>query len=557
MAYIGKSPSGSGVRTRYYFTQTSGGGTSISGTDDNGKTLTYTDGEYMDVYLNGVLLVHGTDYGTGTANTISSLAALASGDVVEVVVYDIFNVAKINNEAVRKRYYKTASGSETSISGADDSGATITFPANAEIEVKLNGVALVQGTDYNTTSANTVGGLSALSAGQVVEVVVYERFVLGDTVSKADGGAFLNAVSIDNINIDGNTISSTDTNGDITLDPDGTGDVVVASGNLGVGTTSPGTRITAQTVATLDGTDGGAIELTVGGSSAGELFSSSSETVLSEYRSNKPLAFRTNNTERMRIDSSGDIGIGTASITNTSGYRNIHIDSPTSGVIMRMYANGTHVGQIQSASDQLQFNAITDISMVFKQNNTEVFRVHSDGHIRVGQTSVSTPGQGNQTVGGSFRNDGRVYLSAASAYSLGLNRNGDGELTNFSRQGVFKGSINISTSAVSYNTSSDHRLKENIADMTGAITRVKSLAPKRFNFIADDSVTVDGFLAHEAQTVVPEAVTGTHNEVDDDGNAVMQGIDQAKLVPLLTGALQEAIAKIETLEAKVTALENA
>ena len=194
MAYIGKSPSGSGVRTRYYFTQSSGGGTSISGTDDNGKTLTYTDGEYVDVYLNGVLLVHGTDYGTGTANTISSLAALASGDVVEVVVYDIFNVAKINNEAVRKRYYKTASGSETSISGADDSGATITFPANAEIEVKLNGVALVQGTDYNTTSANTVGGLSALSAGQVVEVVVYERFVLGDTVSKTDGGTFSSSV---------------------------------------------------------------------------------------------------------------------------------------------------------------------------------------------------------------------------------------------------------------------------------------------------------------------------------------------------------------------------
>ena len=223
MSYIGKSPSGSGVRTRYYFTQTSGGGTSISGTDDNGKTLTYTDGEYVDVYLNGVLLVHGTDYGTGTANTISSLAALANGDVVEVVVYDIYNVAKINNEAVRKRYYKTASGSETSISGADDSGATITFPANAEIEVKLNGVALVQGTDYNTTTANTVGGLSALSAGQVVEVVVYERFVLGDTVSKADGGTFASAVAI---------------NGDLTVD---TNTLVVDAANnrVGVGLASP------------------------------------------------------------------------------------------------------------------------------------------------------------------------------------------------------------------------------------------------------------------------------------------------------------------------------
>ena len=213
MSYIGKSPSGSGVRTRYYFTQSSGGGTSISGTDDNGKTLTYTDGEYVDVYLNGVLLVHGTDYGTGTANTISSLAALASGDVVEVVVYDIFNVAKINNEAVRKRYYKTASGAETSISGADDSGATITFPANAEIEVKLNGVALVQGTDYNTTTANTVGGLSALSAGQVVEIVVYERFVLGDTVSKADGGTFASAVAFSDgvtIDDDGATVLTVD-----------------------------------------------------------------------------------------------------------------------------------------------------------------------------------------------------------------------------------------------------------------------------------------------------------------------------------------------------------
>ena len=228
MSYIGKSPSGSGVRTRYYFTQTSGGGTSISGTDDNGKTLTYTDGEYVDVYLNGVLLVHGTDYGTGTANTISSLAALANGDVVEVVVYDIYNVAKINNEAVRKRYYKTASGSETSISGADDSGATITFPANAEIEVKLNGVALVQGTDYNTTSANTVGGLSALSAGQVVEIVVYERFVLGDTVSKADGGTFASAVGFsDGVTIDDDgaaplTVDRATSDGDIiTIQQDG------------------------------------------------------------------------------------------------------------------------------------------------------------------------------------------------------------------------------------------------------------------------------------------------------------------------------------------------
>ena len=72
---------------------------------------------------------------------------------------------------------------------------------------------------------------------------------------------------------------------------------------------------------------------------------------------------------------------------------------------------------------------------------------------------------------------------------------------------------------------------------------------ERFNFTADDTLTVDGFIAHEAQTVVPEAITG-----EKDGEE-MQGIDQSKLVPLLTAALQEAIAKIETLETKVAALE--
>jgi len=117
------------------------------------------------------------------------------------------------------------------------------------------------------------------------------------------------------------------------------------------------------------------------------------------------------------------------------------------------------------------------------------------------------------------------------------------------------GNIETNGSTTSYNTSSDYRLKENVIDIADGIDRVKQLQPRRFNFIADADTTVDGFLAHEAQAVVPEAVTGTHNEVDDDGNAVMQGIDQSKLVPLLTAALKEAIAKIETLETKVAALE--
>jgi len=192
MPYIGKSPTGSGVRQRFHFTAT-GGETSLSGADDNSKTLKFTDGEFLDVYLNGVLLVQGTDYGVGTTNTISSLAALSAGDIVEIIVYDIFNVAKINSEAVRARHYYTATGSETSIGTAQISG--LSFAANADIDVSLNGISLVAGTDYNTTTANTVGGLSALTAGQVVEIVIYEKFQLADTVSKASGGTFNGGVT--------------------------------------------------------------------------------------------------------------------------------------------------------------------------------------------------------------------------------------------------------------------------------------------------------------------------------------------------------------------------
>jgi hypothetical protein len=117
------------------------------------------------------------------------------------------------------------------------------------------------------------------------------------------------------------------------------------------------------------------------------------------------------------------------------------------------------------------------------------------------------------------------------------------------------GSISTNASATAYNTSSDYRLKENVVPLTGAVDRLNQLQVHRFNFIADPDKTVDGFLAHEAQEIVPECVTGEKDEVDEDDNPVYQGIDQSKLVPLLTAALQEAIAEIASLKDRVTALE--
>jgi hypothetical protein len=120
----------------------------------------------------------------------------------------------------------------------------------------------------------------------------------------------------------------------------------------------------------------------------------------------------------------------------------------------------------------------------------------------------------------------------------------------YNSSGTVVGYIQSTASATTYATTSDYRLKENVVAMSGATERLKQLNPVRFNFIADADTTVDGFLAHEAQAVVPEAVTGEKDAVDADGNPEYQGIDQSKLVPLLVATIQE-------LEARITALESA
>ena len=100
-----------------------------------------------------------------------------------------------------------------------------------------------------------------------------------------------------------------------------------------------------------------------------------------------------------------------------------------------------------------------------------------------------------------------------------------------------------------FNTSSDYRLKENEVTISDGITRLKTLKPYTFNFKKDPDVKVDGFFAHEVSSVVPVAVTGTKDQVDEDNNPVYQGIDQSKLVPLLVAAVKELTARVETLEA--------
>jgi hypothetical protein len=249
--------------------------------------------------------------------------------------------------------------------------------------------------------------------------------------------------------------------------------------------------------------------------------------------------------------SDGNVGIGTSSPQATAeisgGLDNRLRINSTDGTTSNNY--GIDFSTAGTVRGGIRYNAGNNYLAFYGYDNTERMRLTSDGSLRLGTTSnEGITNQFTVKYGGGGAEYGMVMRPAADTTVPIYFQNASGGNV---------GSISITASSTSYNTSSDYRLKENVTDVTDGITRVKQLAPKRFNFIADPDTTVDGFLAHEAQAVVPEAVTGTHNEVDDDGNAKMQGIDQAKLVPLLTAALQEAIAKIETLETKVAALEGA
>ena len=277
------------------------------------------------------------------------------------------------------------------------------------------------------------------------------------------------------------------------------------------------------------------------------------------------IRFATGSSERMRIDSSGNVGIGTSSPSQKLDVRGagarIYLNDANEDIDMNSAADGQlrldgsgYAGAI--ALNTAGMNIYTNASsraIIFGVNETERMRIDTSGNVLVGTASTDMLGNDGLTLNGV----GFLDIARSGNLCLRLTRkNTNGHIADFRRASVTVGYINVTTTGTSYVTSSDYRLKENVTGITGGIERVKQLNPSRFNFIADADTTVDGFLAHEAATVVPEAVTGEKDAVDADGNPEYQGIDQAKLVPLLTAALQEAITKIEDLEARVATLEG-
>jgi len=181
-------------------------------------------------------------------------------------------------------------------------------------------------------------------------------------------------------------------------------------------------------------------------------------------------------------------------------------------------------------------------ALIFSTNNgssaiAERMRLDKDGNLCIGETGEPAAGS-----------DG-IRFEASGQTKLSTTGTGERNIFEFKNANGNVGKIVTQNSNTTFSTSSDYRLKENVVAISDGITRLKQLKPSRFNFIVKKDLTQDGFLAHEVQSVVPEAISGEKDAVKEDGSIDPQGIDYGRLVPLLVAAVQELIGKVEALEA--------
>jgi len=255
-------------------------------------------------------------------------------------------------------------------------------------------------------------------------------------------------------------------------------------------------------------------------------------------------------------------------------------------------------GTTQTSTINFGDSGDNNIGIIEYNHNTDNMHIYGNAALRM--TILST-GTVLVNTTSTFDADAQFQIESANAgaecLSVRAHTTGNSVVNFRNGAGDEVGYITANASTTTYSTSSDYRLKENETAITDGIDRIKQLKPYRFNFKADVDKTLDGFFAHEVSSIVPEAISGEKDSTEirlktvkkADGDLIglgieeadweqgkldetypsdstwtaseeiidAQGIDQAKLVPLLTSALQEAITKIETLETKVTALENA
>jgi hypothetical protein len=402
-----------------------------------------------------------------------------------------------------------------------------------------------------------VGGTATFSATPVFSALTASSAVATD--------ASKNLVSVTNTGTGNNVLATSPTLVTPALGTPSSGVVTNLTGtasiniNGTVGATTPTTgaftTVSATGVTTVQAGTAAAPAITTSGDTNTGIFFPAADTI----------AFSEGGAESMRIDSSGNVGIGTTSpstyangngpvLVTGTGNNFATIQGRTDGPSGS--SNGVSYGGSYSTNpingSRITFNAegssgqrgsVSFWTKALDDNSTqplERMRIDTSGNLLIGTTS-----------GWSSAVKFQVSGSASSFTRAGT---GNDDQIYFRNDNGIVGSISTNGSLTSYNVSSDYRLKQDIVPMTGALAKVSALKPVTYKWKSDSS-DGEGFIAHQLAEVCPQAVTGAKDAVDEDGNPRYQGIDVSFVVATLTAAIQEQQALITSLTARIVALE--
>jgi hypothetical protein len=357
-----------------------------------------------------------------------------------------------------------------------------------------------------------------------------------------------------------------------------TGDLTVRTNKLAVTSTGVGVNYTSPAVALHAGTTGATNKFCINTAvtSGGDIqlrrgafigFSNAADAANSEYlfANGGALEMGIGGSTAMTLNATG-LGVGvTPSAWDTANYKALQVSRTAVASLSNIgifaanwfadtggdkyIANGTAARIDVNNSGQIQFKIAPSGTAGNAITFTQAMTLDASGRLLVAKASSATASTGCELQTGAGGNSASVF-TADGAFASIMNRlTSDGIVVDLRRQTLSVGNISVTTTGATFNSTSDYRLKESVAPLSGGLARVNSLKPSIYKWKSNGS-DGEGFLAHELAEVVPAAVSGQKDAVNEDGTIKAQSIDMSRIVPILVAAIQELTARVQTLEAR-------
>ena len=556
MPYIGKSPS-QGVRVKYIYTATSSQ-TAFSGADANGVTLKYTDGEYVDVYKNGLLLKSGTDYSLASNTTMTLASGASNGDKVAIVVYDVFNVT------VDDAYTKSTSDSRFINVAGDSMTGVLTIPDGSAGSPTLTNTGDTD-TGLFFSAADTLafssGGTAQFTMADGVIAPVTDNDVdLGTSSLEFKDGYFDGTVYADAINLNGTAISSTAAELNI-LD----GVTATASElNIMDGVTATtaelnimdGVTATAAELNIMDGvtTTAAEINLIDGGTARGTDAVASGDGILINDGGTMKMTNVDTVSTYFAGHSVGGSNIVTTGALNsgsiTSGFGNIDngASNITSGGLVKLDVDADADDLTgDSATGRLTLGAGEDLNLYhggthsYIVNDTGDLFIDTAGDIQLDADGGDIRLLDGGTQFGKFTNSSSDFVISSSVNDKDIifkGADGGADITALTLDMSGAGAATFNNNVTAY---SDERLKSNIETIENGLEKVEKLRGVTYTRDERDNI---GVIAQEVEKVLPDIV------LTADDMMGTKSVDYSRLTAVLIEAVKELTTRIEKLENK-------